>query len=243
MYLIFKSVADNQLGIVKRFGHYLDYVIGYLDDSVKDIVEISHLKATVIDNENVAKAWKFAGNYSGYLTVKANTAANEQLDYIVNSLEPDEYKTKYYLTDDDKINATKFMQLAMRKILDDVYDKRLREINLPASQLEESSWSQQRAEAEAYTSDIQSDTPLLSILAETRGITVAEMAQKVLSAISSYNTQLANLLSSKQAIEKEIKECIDIASCNVLMHNRFGYNMPAKQQQDLGVSESSKFDL
>ena len=57
MYLLFKSVPDNQLGIIKRYGHFLDYVVGYLDDSVRDLVEVAHLNPTVIPIQAVAAAW------------------------------------------------------------------------------------------------------------------------------------------------------------------------------------------
>ena len=42
------------------------------------------------------------------------------------------------------------MKIAMRKIVDEVYDKRLEQLD-NTTQLEQTSWAQQRAEAEAYT--------------------------------------------------------------------------------------------
>ena len=242
MYLLFKSVSDMELGLVRRAGHYQDYVIGILDDSVKDIAKYEHLNATILP-ENVAMGWKFAGNYSGYLSVRANTAANEQLNNIVSSAEEEGVKVKYYLSDDDKSNGAAFMKALLRKILDDVYDKRFTQINLPVSKLEEISWAQQRAEAEAFIADNTAATPLLTSLAQSRGITVNEMANKVVGAIEAYNQEVAALLAKKQLIETEIKSCAGIEQLNILIHNRFGYNMPANQQRDLGITESSKYDL
>jgi len=231
-----------ELGLVRRAGHYQDYVIGMLDDSVKDIAKYEHLNATVLP-ENVAMGWKFAGNYSGYLSVRANTAANEQLNYIVSSAEEESVKVKYYLTDEDKSNGAAFMKALLRKILDDVYDKRFAQINLPVSKLEEISWTQQRSEAEAYTADPSAPTPLLTALAQSRNITLTEMVTKVITAINVYNQEVATLLARKQMVETEIKSCAGIEDLNILIHNRFGYNMPAKQQQDLGITTSSTYDL
>lgn len=242
MYLLFKSVSDQQLGVIKRYGHYLDYTVGFLDDSIKDAVEISHLNAVVI-SEEAAKAWKFAGNWTGYLSVRAGTASNEQLNFILSSTEAPGTKTKYYLTDDDKAAATLFMKVAMRKVLDDVYDKRMKEVSLNASQLEQVSWAQQRSEAEAYTADPTASTPLLSSLATARQITVSQMVTKVMNAVQEYNNNLATLLARKQLVESEIKACTDVFACNILMHNRFGYSMPPKQQEQAGITESSKYDL
>ncbi|MEY3187024.1 MAG: hypothetical protein RL675_848 [Bacteroidota bacterium] len=69
------------------------------------------------------------------------------------------------------------------------------------------------------------------------------MANKVVDAKNRFDNQVSILLSKKQLIEKEIRECKDMRDLNVLIHNRFGYNMPVKQQLELGIEESSKYDL
>ena len=242
MYLLFKNAGDQRQGLVKRVGGYLDYVVGFLDDSVKDIVPIAHLDPTIIADENVALAWKFAGNYSGYLSVRTQTLANDQLD-IISSTEPEGTKTKYYLTDDDRANAALFMKIALRKILDEVYDRRFDQLELSVSTLESSTWPSQIAEATAFQADNTVNTPTLTSLAAARGITVAEMATKVITASSNYNAQVASMLAAKQQVETEIKACQAITDLNVLIHQRFGYNMPAKQQEDLGYQGSSMYNL
>lgn len=243
MYLLFKSVPDNLLGIIKRHGHFLDYVVGYLDDSVKDLVEVVHLNPTTLPTQAVADAWKFAGNWTGYLTVKANTASNEQLNNIVSSGESDAIKVRYYLTDEDKINTVEFMRIAMRKILDDIYDKRMQHLNLHASALEEASWDDQRTEAMSYAQDNTVAVPTLTVLASARGITVQEMSTKVINAVNSYNASIASLLASKQTVESEIKVCLTIQDCNLLLHNRYGYTMPYAQQEQLGITHPAAVNL
>ena len=242
MYLLFKNPGEQRQGIIKRVGDYLEYVVGFLDDSVKDIVPISHLDATIIEDEAVALAWKFVGNYAGYVTVRANTLADNQLN-IISSAEPDAIKVKYYLTDDDKINAAKFMKIALRKILDEVYDRRFTQLNLEVSTLEASTWPTQLAEAQAFQIDNSASTPTLTALAEARGITILEMVAKVITATNNYNAQVASMLASKQIVEAEIKSCQTIADLNILIHQRFGYNMPTKQQEALGYQGSSVYNL
>jgi len=242
MYLLFKNPGEQRQGIIKRVGDYLDYVVGFLDDSVKDIVPISHLDATIIEDEAVALAWKFVGNYAGYVTVRANTLADDQLN-IISSAEPDAIKVKYYLTDDDKTNAAKFMKIALRKILDEVYDRRLEQLNLEVSTLETKTWAAQLSEAQAFQLDNTKPTPTLDALATARGITVSEMAVKVIAASNNYNAQVANMLASKQTVEAEIKACQNISDLNILIHQRFGYNMPVKQQEALGYQGSSVYNL
>lgn len=242
MYLLFKTVNDIQLGLVKRIGHYLDYVVGFLDDSIKDQVVIDHLNAVVIPTKEIAYAWKFAANYSGYLSVRAGTATNEQLE-LLTSTEPTGEKVKYYLTDEDRANAVAFMKIALRKILDEVYDKRLQHVKLEVSELEFKTWNTQLNEANSYSQNNNVSTPMLTALAQVRGITVAQMASKVIAANAQYTERIASLLANKQIVEKEVKDCTSILELNVVIHNRFGYNMPAKQQQDMGIPHGSIYNL
>ena len=242
MFLVFKTVNEQQLGLVKRIGQYLDYVVGWLDDSVKDIVPIKHLNPTVIDDENVALAWKFAGNYSGHISVRAKTLANDQLD-IVSSTEADGTKVKYYLKDEDVQNGASFMKIVLRKMLDEVYDRRLGHLNMEVSRLESASWATQLSEAWSYKIDHTASVPLLSSLAEARSISKDEMSDKIIDAHKKYEADVAKLLSKKQLVEAEIKGCNTIKELNVVIHRRFGYNMPTKQQTDMNWVESSVYDL
>lgn len=241
MYILFKTTSSDKLGIIQTVGRVLQYAVGYIPDTHADIADYNFLKPTVLD-EGTAMGWKFFALARDYISVRPATLQNEQLS-VAESMEPTGEKVKYYLTDEDKVNAAAFMKALMRQILDDVYDKRFAQLNLNTSILEQGTWAQQRAEAESYQGDNTSPTPMLSTLATARGITLPEMVTKVVQAVNKYNTDVATLLASKQAVEKEIKECVTIKDCNRLMHNRFDCSMPSSQAQEEGVTTSSKFDL
>ena len=161
------------------------------------------------------------------------------------STEDDGAKERYNLTDDDIANAVKFIQVVLRKILDEVYDHRLEKLNLNVSNLEQSTWAKQRAELIEVKAGRNSATqaPLINALATARGISVADMATKIETAINNYDSEVKTLLASKQGIEKEIKDCATIQDCYVLMHNRFDYSMPVSMASDLGVTAASQLDL
>lgn len=241
MYILFKTTGSDKLGIIQIVGRVLNYAVGFVPNTHVDIADYNFLKPTVLD-EGIAMGWKFFALPRDYINVRPGTPQNEQLS-VAESNEPTGEKIKYYLTDEDKANGAAFMRALMRQILDDVYDKRFAQLNLMTSSLEQGTWTQQRTEAEAYQADNSITTPMLSALATARGITVADMATKVLLAVDKYNQDVANLLASKQAVEQEIKQCDTIADCNRLMHNRFDCSMPASQAQAEGVTTSSKFDL
>ena len=241
MYILFKTAGSDKLGIVQVVGRVLNYAVGHVPNTHVDIAEYNFLKPTVLD-EGTAMGWKFFALARDYISVRPATLQNEQLS-VAESMEPTGEKVKYYLTDEDKANGAAFMKALMRQMLDDVYDKRFTQLNLAASSLEQGTWAQQRTEAEAYQADNSAPTPMLSALATARGITLPEMVAKVVQAVNKYNTDVATLLANKQAVEKEIKQCVTIKDCNRLMHNRFDCSMPLSQAQAEGVTTSSKFDL
>lgn len=241
MYLLFRSVDQKQLGIIKVIGSWMEYSIGYVPDSHVEIVEYRHLNAKVIP-EDVAWAWMFMGAFRGYISIRTGTPQNERLQ-VLQSEEATGEKVRYDLTDSDIANTTTLMKELMRFKLDEIYDKRMVQLNMGVSELELSSWAQQKAEASAYTADPSSATPLLASLASARGITLEEMVAKVNSAVSAYNNSVATLLASKQLVETEIKACTTIADCCRLLHNRFEVQMSIHQMEAEGITYSSRFDV
>lgn len=241
MYILFKAISSDKLGIVQTVGRILHLTVGFIPDTHVDIIDYAHLKPVILD-EQVALAWKFFSLNREYINVRPGTLQNDQLQ-IAESAETADQKVRYYLTDQDKVNATEFMKAVMRLLLDDVYDKRFIQANLEVSGLESSTWKQQEQEARAYTTDSNSNVPMLTSLAEARDITVAEMAAKVLAAVDKYNSTVAQLLANKQAVEKEIKQCQSIHDCNKLLHMRFDVAMSPIKAAEEGLPVSATFNL
>lgn len=241
MYLLFKNVDAKQLGSgINVIGTWNNYAIGFVPDTHIDSLEYRHLNAKVID-EVVAWTWMFFGAFKCSISVRTGTKQNERLQ-LLSSHEATGEKTKYFLTEEDKSNTTLLMKEIMRMMLDDIFDKRLVQLNVSTSALEAQTWSQQKTEAAAFLTG-ETNLPLLQSLANARGITLEEMAGKVNYAIEKYNAQLGVLLSNKQAIEAEIKACESIADCNRLLHNRFEIEMPVIQREEEQISYSAKFDI
>jgi hypothetical protein len=74
------------------------------------------------------------------------------------------------------------------------YNKQFATLSKKESDLEQSTWSQQLAEANAVITDPNAATPLLTVLAGTRSITVAQYAQDVITAATAYATAQAQLV-------------------------------------------------
>ena len=241
MYILFKATSSDKLGIVQQIGRLLHLAVGYIPDTHVDIAEYNHLNPVVLP-EAVALAWKFFAVPRAYINVRSGTLQNEQLQ-VISSGETEQQKVKYYLTDEDKTNAVEFMKACMRYILDDTYNKRFIQEKLYVTELESNTWAQQEAEAKAYLADSSVSIPMLTVLADNRNITVAEIANKVVNAVNAYNTKITIMLGKKQKVETEIKACQSNADCNRLMHMRFDITMPYTQKEEEGITEGSKLDL
>jgi len=241
MYLLFKNIDARSLGGgIQIIGTWNNYAIGFIPDTHTDTIEYRHLNPKIID-EGTAWAWMFFGSYRGYISIRSGTAQNGRLQ-LLSSQEATGEKARYDLTDVDKANTTNLMKEIMRLILDEVFDKRLVQLNVGVSELESKSWTQQKAEADAVQAG-DTYAPMLQTLADARGISLQEMAHKVVVAIDTYNAKVAELLAKKQLIEQEIKACANIGDCNRLMHDRFEMEMPVVQKQEEGIEYNSKFDI
>lgn len=241
MYLLFKSVSQRELGIIQPIGRWSNFIIGYLPDTHKDIFDFRYLRPRIL-TEEVAYSYLFLTSFRDYINVRPGTPQNDRLQ-ILSSEEDSIVKAKYYLTDQDKLNTVSLYKEIMRYILDEVYDKRLIELKLNVSDIEVQSWEQQRQEALAYAADNSSSTPMLSVLASSRGITLSEMVNKVISAVDKYNGDLADLLGRKQAVEGEIKQCTSLPDCYRLMHNRFEIAMPQQQKEEENITTEATFNI
>lgn len=235
MYLLFKNIDARTLGNVQVIGSWNNFAVGFIPDTHTDIIEYRHLNAKVIP-EDVAWAWMYFGQWRGYISVRTGTPQNAKLQ-ILSSQEATGEKARYTLTDEDKANTTTLMKEIMRMMLDEIFDKRLIQLNVSVSNLEAATWEQQKAEA------LANGGPLLQALADARGITLEEMVAKVNAAVESYNVKVAELLARKQLIEQEVKACQSIGDCNRLMHNRFELEMPVAQRSEEAIEYSAKFDI
>jgi len=241
MHILFKMADQRSLGIIQIVGRYIEYCVGYIPDTHRDVVKLDHLSPTVLE-ESVANGWMFADGWRGHVSVKANTDQETNLS-LSTSFEDGSYKTKYVLSDAEIVAGTEFLKAIMRKKVDEVYDGRFKALNLSVTELEASTWSQQREEAKGYRTDNTVSVPTVTKLAESRGIPVEEMVTKIETAVAAYNDTVTTLLAKKQTAEIDIKCCINIIDCLVLLHNRFELTMPIPLQDQLGVVESAKFNI
>ena len=237
MYLLFKRVGEQQRGPIEIKGRFLHMDVGHIPDTHVDVIPYDHLNPVVIDNEDVANGWVFAGSWNDKLSVRGETLQNDYLN-VTSSMEGvADSKVKITLTDDQVANGLAFLKIALKKMSDDIYDRRLEKIT--EGKFEMSTWDKQKQEVE----NPSQPRPLLTALAAVRGITVDQMATLVDNAITSYNSKVQTLLVTKQTTEKAIRECTSISDCWVVLHDRFEMNMPVALQEELSHTSSPTLNV
>lgn len=96
-------------------------------------------------------------------------------------------------------------------------------INVIADQYpdtERDSWAKQEAEARAYLADNNAATPLLSAIATARGITVDDLAARVVANADAYTVTAGEIIGRRQARMDEIAAAVaanDIAALQAVV--------------------------
>jgi hypothetical protein len=106
---------------------------------------------------------------------------------------------------DAELEAAKKSRLASINM---ACDKELAQLAETYPSGEISSWPQQVKEAEALTIDPNTATPLLSTIAVARGLTVADLAGRVLAKAAAYSEAAGQIIGKRQALE----DALDIAT-------------------------------
>ena len=242
MYILFKSKAQQQIGPIEIIGRFHEYCIGHIPETHVDIIPYLHLNPAILE-ESVAKAWIFSSTgWKGTISIRPGTLQDAQMK-LHESTEPTGEKESYTLTSDDTANCTAFLNVYMRKQLDEIYDHKLQALNINVSTLESSTWEKQKSDYIKYTNNNSANVPLLDALATSRGIEKADMAVLIRQAINNYDEKVRILLASKQVVETEIKNCADISACFVLLHTRFGYRMPDPLLTTTGTTTAAQFNV
>lgn len=153
------------------------------------IEALTHLEYHVLEDGSVVKGGTVGDhsdevhNYENHLTAFP-TIDSEHLPHFINAI-------KYV----SKIECQ------------DHFDTKFAALTPVHSTLETSTFPQQLAEAQAYQSNPAYPTPLLSVLSQGSGMSVAELAQRAIDRNSAYEGQKASLLAEMLGDLLEIDNC------------------------------------
>jgi hypothetical protein len=160
-----------------------------------------------------------------------------QSEGIFNTVEhdPDAGIEKIIITmDDERRNAViNAMRYIAKAVIEEEFDKKFMELDTN-SQMESLSFELQYEEALAYNHNEEAEVPLLTALAEAREISVAEMAQKIITGRKVFKEKITNLLRQMTWLKAKFKNADTIRDLNRLYEDYFGVAMPETQAREEG---------
>jgi hypothetical protein len=232
-YIAFKEL-DNSFNTFDFTyqGSFNGYLIGTMGSEGDAFFDYVKHNAIILD-ERLWRAGLFVAESNGYVKIAAGT--NLEFAVMANSTSP-KGKEAYTFTADDIEATTELMQLIMKQQVEARFDTHYQNINKKANDLESSTWSAQQREASEYINDNTISTPVLSILAEQRELTVEYIATKVVEKVNLYNSSIANLLAQQQVNIKIIEGGLTILDMNRINEQLFGVQIPSTQAEAEGIS-------
>jgi hypothetical protein len=220
--------------LYKEPGQFLGTVIPVYTCDGRQICQVeddtfNYLKGNikVLDDLMVRKG---APNY-GKVNIKyyTNGLDKSDLDYQTSSVWTDDvFNTKMHreYTDAEFAAAIGLQKIILTANVEDVFDVRFQTLSKNKPEMEASSWPAQSKEANAYKADNTVDTPVLTKLAEARSLTVAALADKIITKEAEYNIEVAELLGQQQKLIDEIKVCTEIWELLKWNEDNFGVQAP-----------------
>lgn len=236
-HILFKMRGEVP-GYIRVIGSYMNYYYGRIEDVYDDMrLQLNELNAVVIPEE-VGNGYIFADIYLDYVSVRTNSSMMDEIPVLAQSSETEEEKVRYTLTEDDRSAGVEFNKAVLLKVIADRFSERHKDLMVDVSKLEKDTWEEQKREAFGYQSDNTYSTPVIDILSEGRGIDKTTLIQKIIDNVNSYNIKLANLLLEQQLLEQRVKNCVTLADCHRLKHEKFGVAMSKQQKEDENVEST-----
>lgn len=117
----------------------------------------------------------------------------------------------------DRYEAIRWVRIRMVK---DYYKQKFETLTINKTPQERATWDAQVNEAKAFVLDPTNTmlaTPTLSLIAEARGTTVAELAPVVLSASENYKLQIAQMFADEESYVTQLKNAEGDDIINVVL--------------------------
>lgn len=189
----------------------LRYAENYYVCSVPDLSLVStgliQKYGIVRCNDQVVRGLEFfistqenAKVFKGYSSGQADEFFDEDFDLVKG------IRIKRPMTDDevtDRYEAIRWVRIQMVR---DYYKQKYETLSINKTPQERATWSKQLEEANSFLNDNLVLTPTLDLIAEAKGISVSELATKVVTASNNYNMQVAQLFADEESYVTQLKE-------------------------------------
>lgn len=145
---------------------------------------------------------------------------------------------KVPLADDEKAAAIYLEKEAIAANIEDVFHDQFHSTGCARPELESSTFGTQLKEAQAHKADGNASTPMLSKIAEHRGTSVTELADKVIAKNDAYNEKVGDILGRQAKFMQELKACDTMHKIAKFNEDYFGIQMPHPIAQSYGLARA-----
>ena len=125
------------------------------------------------------------------------------------------------------------MRYIAKAVIEEEFDKKFMELDM-SSQMESLSFELQYEEAVLFKKDSSASVPLLTALANSREVSVEQMADLILGGRNNFKTKITDLLVKMNELKMKFKTAPTIRDLNRLYEDYFGVAMPETQAREEG---------
>ena len=145
------------------------------------------------------------GKWVPRTTIDPDYDPAKQTKSLTKTVNEDSTVWEYVVSDIplETIKATKLAEIRS------ACDQQIAMLSSSFSETEKSSWTDQEKSAVAYTADHTTSVPLLTAIAETRGITLADLVSRVLINAAAFKPVYGGIIGKQQGYEDQINNAVD----------------------------------
>lgn len=200
----------------------LRYAENYYFCSVPDITTIStgliQKYGIVQCNEQVINGLEYfvstkesAKLYKNYSSGQSEEFFDEDFDLIKG------IRIKRPMADNEVVDRYEAIRWVRIRMVRDYYKQKFETLTINKTPQERATWDAQVSEATAFINDPTVTTPTLTLIANARGTTVADLAPIVLSASENYKTQIAQMFADEETYVSQLKNAQGDDIINVVL--------------------------
>jgi hypothetical protein len=188
----------------------LKYAENYFFCSVPDITMVS--TGLVIKYGIVTCTKEIVDGFNFYISTKSSTkqyktySSGQSEEFFDEDFDKiNGVRVKRPMTDEELVSRYESIRWVRLRMVRDYYKQKFETLTINKTPQERATWDTQLNEARAFLLDPTINTPVLSLLAESRNTTVADLAPIVISAAEAYNLQVAQLFAEEEGYVNQLK--------------------------------------
>ena len=202
--IVFKSIAGKNphtdIPGLQMVGHYDLYAFGRIQN-LSDL-EFEKFQAAVVDPPELIEFARFLYANDEH-ELLGSTKANGEVE-------------RHRLTNEELAGAVNLFKLVLRRKVDNKFSDRFKATAMNVAPHESQTWEIQKKEAELFKENPAAPLRFLPALAESRSVSLEELADKILEKTDRYNKEITQLLGSQQQLRDKIKAPATLRELRVL---------------------------